>query len=61
MLDHCTSSLMHLRDLSPVIAEFIRNVLVGEPYVASDMLLAICHHISMTDQSRDDEFDHCYE
>ena len=51
VLDLCTSSLMHLRDLSPVIAEFIRKGPVGEPYVAPDMLLAICYHISMNDLS----------
>ena len=37
--------------LSPVIADVIRKDHDGEPYVAPDMLLAICHDISAHDLS----------
>ena len=40
-----------LCDLSPVIADVIRKDQTGEPYVAQDMLLAICHDISAHDLS----------
>ena len=40
-----------LCDLSLVIADVIRKDHTGEPYVAQDMLLAICHDISAHDLS----------
>ena len=40
-----------LCDLSLVIADVIRKDQTGEPYVAQDMLLAICHDISAHDLS----------
>ena len=51
MLDLCTSSLLHLRETSPAIADVIQQDLIGEPYVAPDMLLALCHHASTHDLS----------
>ena len=38
-------------DLSPVIANVIRKDHTGEPCVAPDMLLAICHDVSAHDLS----------
>ena len=38
-------------DLSPAIANAIQQDPIGEPYLAPDMLLALCHHASTHDLS----------